>query len=61
MESAGTIDLGAFLLQHAFDLAHRHIPVAPRIAFEPLSFGPVGGVNAGPSVECIDGQTAIIR
>ena len=51
---------GPCCLQHSFDLAHRHVPVAARLAFEPLPFGPVGGVDAGPTIERSDRQAAIV-
>src|SRR3546814_7650206 len=47
MKGRAAIGAGADLLQHPFDLAHGHVPVAPRLAFEPLAFGPVGGIKIG--------------
>ena len=60
MKGAGTIDIRPFLLKHAFHLAHGHEPVTTGIAFEPLPFRPIRGIDAGSPVECVNRQAAIV-
>ena len=60
IELCSAVGSGADRLKQALDLAHRHIPVATGIALEPLPFGPIGGVDAGPSVKGIDREPAIV-
>jgi hypothetical protein len=60
MKGGGAIHVGAFLGQHPLDLAHRHVPVAARRAFEPLPFGPIGGVDAGAAIERRHCKPAIV-
>ena len=46
--------------QLALNLAHRHIPVTPRPAFEHLRFRPVGGVDPWRTVQGGNAQAAVI-
>ena len=60
MERAGPVYIRALFLQQPLDLAHCHVPVAARIAFEPLPLGPVGGIDARPPAERSDRQAAVV-
>ena len=55
------VDIRTLFGKQAFNLAHRHIPVAAWRAFEVLPLGPVGGVNARTAIERIDAETTPFR
>src|SRR3546814_9121348 len=50
-EAGAAVDVRPLFGEQAFDLAHRQIPVAARIALEPLAFGPTGGHDPRPAAE----------
>src|SRR3546814_16966692 len=59
-EAGAAVDVRPLFGEQAFDLAHRQIPVAARIALEPLAFGPIGGVDPRPAAERRDLEPAVV-